>query len=293
MKLKITKTYYLMAAAIFLVAVAKCAPQIVGNVQLDLQPTVNLPQQTLPTAHLWDWTVQEWTGNDEPYRRIRTEIDQAIAMGKDPQELLKQQKQKAQQYPNNPQAQFAWGYAAYVSLPQWAGSYAKLKQKSVADAVASLPATECYNYARLRFLLPLDYPTSDQTQIQAKARLVDALGQRLLHRDLNDLDVKYHLIDVDEMILGRDAADFAVKKRALQYTQEMIRARPHLSRYRTLSASVYVTCWSQTNDPNDARAAIASYQDYLRIAPRDEEFRPQAENLIKMLQEALMHPKQQ
>ena len=46
-------------------------------------------------------------------------------------------------------------------------------------------------------------------------------------------------------------------------------------------------------EPADARAAIASYQDYLRLAPPNEEFRPQAENLIRVLREALAHPKQQ
>jgi len=293
MKTKIPRLYFFLAATILLVGVAKCAPQIVNIVHLDLRPAVTLPQQMPSAAHVWDWTTQEWTQNDEPYHHIRTEIDQAIVMGKDPQSLLEQQKEIAKKYPNNPQAQFAWGYAAYTSLPRWAGSYAKQKQKPAADAVASLPATNCYNYARLRFLLPQDYHTSDQTQLQADARLVDALGQRLLHHDLKDIDVKYHLVDVDEVILGRNPTDLMVKKRALRYSQELIQAQPEHSNYRTLPASVYVTCWSQTNDPADARAAIASYQDYLHMAPPNEEFRSRAQYLIKVLQKGLAHPQQQ
>ena len=291
MKLKMPKTYYFIAVAIVFVGVAKCATQFVNIVHLDLSSAVNLPKQTLLVAQSWDWTTQEWTGNDKPYQRIRAEIDQSLAIGKDSQKLIEQQKEIAQKYPNNPQAQFAWGYATYTSLPQWTSSYEEWAHNPITDAIASLPATNCYNYARLRFLLPLDYFNTNEAQIVANAHLVDALGQRLLQHNPNDLDVKYKLIDVDVSILGRSPTDLAVKNRALLYSQEMIQAKPQLSRYRTLPASIYVTCWAHTNNPADARAGIASYEDYLRIAPPDEEFRPDAQRLIKMLQDALAHSK--
>lgn len=238
-------------------------------------------------THSWNWTAQKWTGNDRPYQNIRNEIDKALDNGKNAKQLIEQQKGVAEQHPNNPQCQYAWAYTAYRSLPPWAGSYAKLKQKPAGEALARLPATDCYNYSRLRFLLTMGYDTFDLRQVEVNARSAENLGRRLLQNHPSDLDVKYHLIDVDETILGRNPTDLTIKKRALYYSQEMIAAKPSHSNYRTLPASVYVTCWSQTNDPADARAAIASYRDYLRVAPPDEAFRAQAERLIKLLQDSL------
>jgi len=285
------KHFYLVGVAILLVSIANCAPKTVSSVHVDVRTAVNLPQQTLSPIKFWDWTTQTWTGNNAPYQRIRTEIDQAIARGEDPQELLNQQKGVAQQYSDNPQAQFAWGYVAYKSLPPWHSEYENGKpQKVAALALAKLQATDNYDYVRLRFLLPPDYHTSDLTQLEAKERLLDSLGQRLLQYAPNDADVKYRLLVIDGGILDRNASDLVVKKRALQYAQELIQEKPNVSRYRTLPGGIFTTCWSHTNSATDARAAIASYQDYLLNAPPNEEFRPQAQYLISVLQNALAHP---
>lgn len=282
-----------LASIAILMGLVVGAAALTANIRIDLSPAVNLPLQTVSAAHQWDWTSQAWTGSDTSYQQIKAQIDRAVTVGNDPQRLLKRQAEVARQHPNNPQAQFAWGYAVFVSMPQWGGDYEHNKaQAAPSEALAKLPAADSYEYTRLRFLLIPVIPYANAGQSRSDQRHLDSLGQRLLQHDPADYEVRYKLVHVEEAVLAWKPFDPAVKARALQYAQQLIQAKPAVDAYRSLPAGIYITCWTQTNDPADARAAIASYQDFLRIASPSNEFRPFAKHLISVLQDALDHPKQ-
>ena len=283
--------YLAVAVTVFAVIIVYAAGSA-PNIRMDLRPSVDLPQRTVSQDHAWDWTTQAWVGNDLPYQSIRTQIDQAIAQGSDPQRLLALQMDIARQYPNNPQAQFAWGYAAFVSTSQLGSSHKRQKVLAIpSGAMANLPATDSYNYTRLRFLLTHLVPYANAVQSRSNQRLLEALGQRLLQHDTNDDATRYKLVQVEIAILGWKPFDPLVRARALKHAQELVQAKPDTMAYQVLPGDINTACWAQTNDPNDARAGIASYQAFLKVAPANDEFRPTAKELIGVMQKFLTTPK--
>ncbi len=284
---------FAFAGFTLLVGLAIALAAFSRDIHLDLSQAADLPMQTASSAHQWDWTTQAWTKNDRPYQQIKVQIDKAVALGNDPQQLLARQAKIARQHPHNPQAQFAWGYATFVSLPQWGGDYEHNKRQTApAEAMAALPITDSYEYARLRFLLIPLIPYANAVQSRSDQRHWDSLGQRLLQQNISDYQVRYKLVDVEIAVLAWKPFDPVVKARALQYAQQLIQEKPTVDAYYSLPAAIYITCWTQTNSPAEARAAIASYQNFLKVSSPGNDFRPTAKELIGVLQKALAHPKQ-
>lgn len=216
----------------------------------------------------WTWTKESWTGDERPYRTIRDNIDKSIRSGQEnPDALLARHKASAQKQPSDPQALFRWGYAAY-----WASSkshgYNEKREKfdGVLEAFAKAPSPHSYEYARLRFL------------VEAATHPVFPLipvGERLLERDPQDLSVKYQL----RKLLSWSPS-LENKRRALQYSLEMVRSHPKHPTYHAALGMVYLELWYTTRDPIHADKAINAYKQYLRLAPPRDEFLEAAKRLI-------------
>lgn len=282
-----------LAGFTFFVGIAIAFAAFSRTIHMDLSQSADLPVQTASSAHRWDWTTQAWTNNDQPYQQIKAQTDRAVMLGNDPKQLIVRQAKIARLHPHNPQAQFAWGYATFVSLPQWGSDYEHIKRQTApAEAMAALPVTDSYEYTRLRFLLAPITPYPNAVQPRSDQRYLDSLGQRLLQQDTSDYEVLYELICVEIAVIAWKPLEPAVKARLLKYAQELIQAKPKVDAYYSLPAAIYITYWTQSNSPDDARAAIAAYQNFLKVSSPGNDFRPTAKELIGVLQKALAHPKQ-
>lgn len=221
---------------------------------------------------------ETWAGNAHPYQQIENEIDQALTNGQAPALLMFQNKALALKKPNDPQAQFRWGYSGWKMLTPESGSWDKDRfLNGVYGALVKAPSPNTYEYARLRFLV-----SPDSSQLVA-------LGERLLKRNPNDMDVKYKLIgDYYGLIslngLHSKKVDPATKERVLAIAQQMLQANPTVAKYYSSLGGVYLTCWVVLRDQDDAAKAIVEYKKFLQLAPANDEFRPQAHNIIEILQ---------
>lgn len=230
-----------------------------------------------------EWASEPWTGDDTPYQNIERDTDKALASTWSVGNLLEQASVLAQQKPTDPQAQFQWSYMARQVVLAEPKSYdygSSLRAISVVLAHADSPKT--YSYARLRFLLERQNPALTE------------VGERLLQRDSNDVSVKYHLSQYYSALfsersqLNRDhAVDPQLKQRALTLAEQIIAANPSDPDYRTALAAVYVSSFADKKNPQDASNAIAAYQQYLKLAPADDSFRPRCSAIIADLQEYL------
>lgn len=74
------------------------------------------PPAAAVTAHPSEmaWITEEWTGDDQPYKRIRAQIDQAMADGRSVVALAHEYKMAAGKKLGDPEVQFRWAYAAYL-----------------------------------------------------------------------------------------------------------------------------------------------------------------------------------
>ena len=205
-------------------------------------------------ATVWGWTTAPWNGDDRPYQRIRATIDNAVAGGRKPQELMYFYEASALKNPNDPQAQFRWAYAAYkaaLTVDYYTGESILSKPR---DALVLGPFPHTYEYVRLIFLTE-DYAEMFVTQLLP-------VGKRLLLRNPNDLDVKYAV--AGDLMFSRSQAD---RQTALIYVEQLIRTEPERPHPRALLGLFYYRQWRVSRSKDDAYKAISSYEQYLQRAP--------------------------
>ena len=65
---------------------------------------------SLPTDYTF--VSEPWTGDNQPYHAIRVSVDQLLADGQNPNDLLLPAKIAAHENPTDPKAQFRWAYIA-------------------------------------------------------------------------------------------------------------------------------------------------------------------------------------
>lgn len=222
-------------------------------------------------ARDYAWFNVPWTGNDQPYQNIRSEIDQALAKGQKPASVLQKYRTFAQQQPNSPQAIFGYGYAVYEAetLPKGLNE-AEVFQDSckVSELWMKVHGPHTYDYARLMFLHEsLSSPTPD----------LIAVGKRLLARSPNDYEVEYGLATMASVSLKPTE-----RAQALIYQQDLAQRFPNDPRQYRLLAEIYRGDAARTHSEAQAARSIAAYERYLALAPQ---FQAKTENDIRLMKE--------
>lgn len=222
----------------------------------------------------WSWMKEAWTGDDGPYRKTRQTILQRMSKEAKPEQLVAEYKAIALRSPSNPQAQFAWAFAAYEAS-------ARLKDPNtiwsmtneVLFPLAKAPSPKAYEYARLRFMLEA-----------YKAPLLELIpvGRRLLKRRPNDLTVKYFLAK----LLGWSKSQ-SDKLLAANYAEQLRQAYPNNARYSSLLGGVHLELWLMTRQAQHAKKAIASYEKSLQLKQAKGENVDWLRHLIKFTQDDL------
>ena len=219
----------------------------------------------------WAWTSEKWTGDGQPYLRMRQEIDQLITNGQNPDTLALQYKALASKDSSNSQSQFRWGYAAYKTAAK-PGALPSLKLDGVEFALRRAKEPRNYEYTRLHFLVVARLTPYHQLK---------ELGTRLLRHNPKDDEVKFYLVSILDPGLYNTE-----KQQALKLAQELARSQPKRASTYSLIGETYLKVWIKSKSQGDADKSIAAYQQFLRLAPPNHQFRRQAQNWIKFLQKA-------
>jgi hypothetical protein len=140
------------------------------------------------------------------------------------------------------------------------------------QALGFVASPHAYEFARLRFLMEAWGAPFPQ---------LEKLGQRLVHRNPQDYDVKYYLVQVLCTVPTPEA-----KQQALGYVREFMRANPKKISYWLNLGAVYNFSWYQSRGKNraDGKNAIAAYRKYLQLAPADDKKRKGVNEEIAYIQ---------
>lgn len=252
--MKITLPRYItrMLWAVIAVGIISFAAPTIGNPE-----THSVPSQ-------WQWTEEEWTGNEAPYQELRNSIDSNKSQGKLKPEMIENYKALHQKKSDDPLAVFRWGYASFQAtqsnppVPQ--------KQLVAPNAFDTIPSPHTYEYTRLRFLVGAHYNPDVHLQ---------HVGERLLNRKPDDKDVMYYLIQCYKP--WRSTSE---KQKAVSLAQDLVHAAPDRPGSYSALGGVYFSSWMAGHGKEDADKAVSAYQHYLRIAPQNYAWRRQAENII-------------
>lgn len=241
-----------------------CAPSLAQQASAKFRAPSYIPRS-------WEWAQERWTGEDAPYVRIRINIDGAIARGQGLEALARQYARVAAEKPRDPQAQFAWGYAAVLAGKPGRNVKAGVP-RAVSEALARTQSPRTYHYARMRFVLLMTWGT----WLQMKP-----LSQRLLTKNPNDYNVKMHAV----RLLA--AGTKVEQKQAVLYAQQLVRANPKRASAHSALGDAHRERWVKTGDAQAARDALQAYRRSLALRPNGDSKREDLKFLIEMLERRL------
>lgn len=244
------------------------------------QALIEYAKQSLRREYAW--FNAPWTDSDRPYARLRHQIEQKFARSQKPVDILKKYKTMVAQHPTDPQAVFAYGYAAYTianipdAINSWDASQ-ELGDFYLAWEKVSAPHT--YNYARLLFLTDSNAVTDPN---------LVAVGKRLAARNPNDYDVEYYLAVALNL-----SNNISERTQAITYQQDLARRFPNDPRqYRLLGLVHYITAF-RTHSQSEAEQAIAAYQRYGSLSPSTEDTRSYVDSRVRFLRQLQARWKQE
>lgn len=262
-------------------ALAAVVPLMGGPMSGLGQHTDNQPPPASSTheAEVWSlthpagWTSEQWTGDDRPYQQIRATIDKALATGEEPNKVVSSYEAAARRQSNDPQAAFAWGYAAWKAIKFTTEDENHERLVGVSLSLATLPSPKSYEFTRLHFLTLARLTESPKLK---------GVGLRLVEHSPDDYSVKYQTIRI--LTVTFTPQD---KLKALTYAQDLIRSDPSKADAYGLLGGVYLRSFDQDHKRNrsDGDKAVAAYQEYLKRAPATDFWRTQAQTLIESVRQ--------
>ena len=248
-------------------------PLLVGIALYWAKPLIvllaSLPMPQSSSTASWD--TEKWTSNDIQYTSARENIDSDFLRGRITKAYLED-------------LNAVWTKDEHDSLKLFRWAYARHRARSLHPALpftafpgggafTEAPASHSYQYTRIRFLTETDF---------GQHRELKALGRRLLAHTLNDFDVEYALISCFGEYLSADE-----KIAAISYADRLIQKYPTKPSVYGAKGGIYFSYWMDHRNKQDARDAIKCYQDYLRLAPANHEWRKEAKSTIALLQSRL------
>lgn len=248
---------------------------LIAWAQAHAEPKNKNERKTI-TISYWSWLREEWTADEQPYRRIRAAVDKIADAGRLTPAVVRQYKARAKNW-TDPVAQFRWGYAAYklAKKADFVNQAGVLQEITDALQTAWTPRPQTprsYEYARLRFLV------MGMLQPDRDLRVV---GERLLSRNPNDYEVEYLFVSV--LSPGITAKE---KQQALFHIQALLRKYPQKrARIHSLLGGVHYKLWVVSQSQADADKAVAAYRQYLRLASPHDKWRQNAMQMIKHIQQ--------
>ena len=215
--------------------------------------------------------LSAWTASDQPYKTVEGLIKKEYAQGKSLGAIAQEYKATAQQRPSDPVAQLAWIYAARGAAV--ASSLDGSVPYALVEALAKSDPGNVHEYTRYRFCM-----TEEANKVLPAAQ-AKRIGDKLLAYDPHDDWVRLHLIN---MLCDGNQPDMA-QPYALAWTKQ----EPNNPKAHSALGLAYFDLWEVSHRKNKTygNESIAEYQQYLRLAPPNDHFRPFAEKYIKYVQQ--------
>jgi hypothetical protein len=247
-------------SVLLLVGLAVCVRPLIA--QLALSQRTSSPSS---------WMTEKWIGDDKPFAAARENIDSDFSHGRITVPYLSKLEAAWNQDERDPLKLFRWAYARYKAQ----SSHPALPPTPIPAEgdFNEVPSPHTYEYTRVRFLSEISL---------SRHRELMAVGKRMLAHNPNDFDVEYGL----SYCFG-ESMSAEEKQAALAYADHLIQKYPNKPSVYTVKGGVYFSYWIDHRDKQDARDAIYWYQQYLRLAPANDEWRKQAESTVTLLQSRL------
>ena len=205
----------------------------------------------------YEWMNADWTASDQPYTKIRDDIDAAIASGESPEDMLRNVEAN---YPRSisPASVFALGYAGGLAerlLDNGTASYNDAIDQCnwASDQIFYQPNLypHTFNFVRLAFV--------DCGNIGNG--VLKNVGENLLKLHPHDQPVKDALI-----VVLSESGDRASLNYANKLAEERLASYPQdFGSYKRLAVVEFAE-YVATHDVTYARAAISSYQHATLLA---------------------------
>ena len=226
------------------------------------EPANNLRQQG--NSSRWQWIEEKWNGDEAAYQKLRTTIEKNKKDDKLTSDVIEKYKLLHEKKRTDPIALYQWGYASFEATQ----SNPPIFQAQLVSPTAfeEAPSPHTYQYDRLRFLVWVHYSPHARFQ---------TIGERLLRHTSDDNDVRYYLIQCYEPEHSEQE-----KQKAISVAQDLIHSAPHRPGSYSALAGIYFRLWMVNHQTEDGNKAVTTYQEYLRIAPKNYAWRRQAENII-------------
>lgn len=232
-----------------------------------LTAQVPYDQKTIRPNEQLTWTTLPWSGDDRPYKAIRSNIDNAIQRGQNLDEIVRKYRRLAQQDLLNPLPQFAWAYVSYRASVQGAKLEGELQLALKQLNNFKTPYT--YEYARLLFIL--------EARSWPRSKLILA-GRKLIQRNPKDYSVLYYLVKI--MDPGRSVSE---RLEAISYSERLVQMEPKRANAYSALGYTYLKSWLKSKSKSDRDKALSAYNRFLNLAPLNDSFRPQAIRIISLL----------
>lgn len=255
------KPFILASLSVLLVGLAVCGRPLIAQFAS--------PQQR--TTSTSSWITEKWTGDERPYAAARENINNDFSHGGITVAYLKGLETAWAKNERDPLTLFRWAYARYRAQ----GLHPAIPFTTMPDygAFDEAPSPHAYEYARARFLT--------ETSLSRHRELMP-LGKRLLARNPDDFDVEYAYATCFGETMSAEE-----KQAALAYSDNLIEKYPKKPSVYAVKGGVYFSYWIDHRNKQDARDAIQWYQQYLRLAPANYEWRKEASSTITLLQSRL------
>lgn len=218
----------------------------------------------------WSWVSEPWTGNDQPFLKLKRQIDLASKTQK-PANLLPRYKAVARLKPNDVQAQYAWAYCALKATWAKPDNEANLLG-GVRLALSQAKSPHSYEFDRVRFMEAAPYPSDKRLRI---------MGDRLIKHNPKDWFLKQLQARVLLYVTGLEGAD---GPRAIQLMQDVVKAQPRKANVYATLGGVYSQHSYVTRDPKEMQKAIDAYRKYLSLTSKNDAWRSQAKLIIQNLE---------
>jgi hypothetical protein len=247
------------------------------------------PQTPQPEDYIaFDWAKDPVDGDDTPFKRIRSEVDDLIRQGKDKTQLAEEYREAAIMQPENAEAQFRWVYAAYHATNHWQRSAQKTGLLRDAYAYMGIPKNpRSFEYARLRFIVSqITWP--ERGPAPGGNRNVINLGIRLLEKaPKDDFDLRYFGINAIAHTAG--VKNVEPLEKSLRLTLELQKDFPKRVEPVAMLSSAYGSLFALKKEAHLADRSLHYSRQYLNIAPENYESRKQELKQIERIKSLKRH----
>lgn len=228
-----------------------------------------------------DWKKEKWTADEIPYRSIEAALSQRMSSHLLTSDNLREYKDEWNKAPQDPAALYRWVYASRLLYLPTIVDEATAKEfthfppdhDDIADAYLRFPLTHSYEFDRLHLLFDINTGDDGYDLIPVLKRFYD--------RNPSDAPIMHTFAS-----LLSDTGERSHILLAATVADRLLALHPEVPMNHVLFGWCHFVKYMETVDNADYIKAAKGYQDFLKMTPPSDAFRPDA---TAFLQKTLKH----